>query len=50
MEEIKDVLNSDGIVPSFIDATPLVVKRLDQISDLVDVGFNIPDCSRDYFR
>jgi hypothetical protein len=36
--EVQDVLNTDGVVPSFIDASALVVKRLKQVSDLVDVG------------
>lgn len=35
---MKDSLNTDGVVPSFIDASPLVIKRLNQVSDLVDVG------------
>jgi hypothetical protein len=37
--EVQDVLNTDGVVPSFIDASALVVKRLKQVSDLVDVSF-----------
>lgn len=37
--DVNDVLNTEGVVPSFIDASSLVAKRLHQISDLVDVSF-----------
>ncbi|KAI6184193.1 Ribonuclease P/MRP protein subunit POP1 containing protein [Aphelenchoides bicaudatus] len=35
--ETQDVLNTDSVVPSFIDPSALVLKRLNQVSDLVDV-------------
>jgi ribonuclease P/MRP protein subunit POP1 len=48
--EISDTLNSKDIVPSLIDASSLVSRRINQISDLVDVSSNVQDKQKFVFQ